>query len=188
MTQQSHKKSVKKKSSSRTSENIYINKTIIVLLFFVLIILSLTAISSLQKKVESIPNARRVSVGETAESAENTFTAKVNSVSDDKKLAKRFRLLSDQRVLIYNISIKNTSDKNLQFLPALHTYLRDNEGDYYQILADVVDDPIKPTELQPGQTISGNLAFVTMNRKLPLYFYLDTGWEDRGPIVFDIVL
>lgn len=188
MTQLSHKKSTKKKSSPEASESIYVNKTVILLLFFVLVILSLTAISSLQRRIESIPNASRVSVGETAESTENTFAAKVNSVNDDMKLAKRFHLPSDQRVLVYNISIKNTGDKKVQFLPALHTYLRDNEGDYYQLLADVVDEPIKPTELQPGQTITGNLAFVTMNRKMPLYFYLDTGWEDRGPIVFDIVL
>lgn len=183
MTQQNHNK--KPTNTKLSNDSVPTIKNLI----FLIIVVGLLALSAaLTYKISimrTVPNATRPQVNQTVISAEKTYSVKLNNAYVDTSLAQRFHLPSTQKVVIYDLSITNNNSNKLYITPALQLFLRDNEGDYYQLLADVVKDPLKPGIIEKGQTSQGEVAFVVMNRKMPLWLYIDTGWENRGPVVFD---
>lgn len=124
-------------------------------------------------------------VGEPAQ-INNVYKITVDSAKTDDAFAQKMRLPDDQTLTIIHAKITNLSTQDLNYLPSLHSYLRDSQGDTYVILADVSQPALPPKILKPGESIEGNLAFVTQKRHIPLWLYFDTHFQNQTPVVFQI--
>lgn len=115
-----------------------------------------------------------------------TFDVTVLSSREDTDLAKVMRLPDSSSVRIIEVKITNRSAIDMNFLPSIHTYLRDEQGTNYTIMADISQPALPPGQIKPNQSIQGNLAYVTSSQNIPLWFYFDTHFESTSPIVYKI--
>lgn len=118
---------------------------------------------------------------------DNAYSITVDKVMVDSDLAKKMHIPDDKKILVIHAIIKNTSNQKMDLVPALQTYLRDNQGGFYTLLADV-SQPFLPSKvLDIGEEAKGNIAFVVESREIPLWFYFDSQFKNQAPTVYNIV-
>lgn len=116
------------------------------------------------------------------------YQISVSDVTENSKQDPAFTISSDETMLILTLHVKNASNTNQVFVPSQQLYVRSSDGDYAQLHASMyVSKPIQQTTLKPGQTVSGQVSFnVPKSQSRPL-LYVDTGWGDYAPVVFDVL-
>ena len=87
-----------------------------------------------------------------------------------------------------NISITNLTQETQNLVPDTQLYVRTDQGDYSTLHASMfVTNPLPATALKPGYTESGQVSFnVSKQASRPLV-YIDTGWNNYAPIVYDVL-
>ncbi len=146
--------------------------------------------SSQQNTVVHVPvtdkNSRVLTSLETGENS--ALRVSIKDVSENDKKDYAFTLPPTETMLIMNISITNETDVSQQLIPVNQLYVRTDEGIYAGLHASMyVTDPLAADELPAGKTATGQISFnVPKNADRPL-LYVDTGWDDTVPLVFDVL-
>jgi hypothetical protein len=66
----------------------------------------------------------------------------------------------DQDIVIIPVTLTNHAKTNYQFLPALSTYIRDEEGGIYKMHPTVyLKNPLPAGDVAAGATVSGELSY-----------------------------
>lgn len=114
------------------------------------------------------------------------MTAKISNVTENNKQDYAFTIDPSETMLIMDIVITNETKETQHLLPSIQLYARSLEGDYAQLHASMyVTDPLPAKDLKPGETAKGQISFnVPKHIGMPLV-YIDTGWDNYGPIIFD---
>ncbi len=112
----------------------------------------------------------------------------IQGVTEDSTYDKLFPILPSETMLIINLSVTNISSITQQFIPASQLYVRDDQG-YFAVPhhSSLITNPILPVELAPGQTTSGQIAFNVPKTAASPLVYIDTQWNNAGPIIFDVL-
>lgn len=105
----------------------------------------------------------------------------------DNTIGLKLHLPDTKRVLVVDAEIKNLSTKDLNFLPAIHTFVRDDQANTYDFSPGLTKDTIPAELIKPGETLRGQLAFIVPSSYVPLWFYLDARFGDQGPVSFQVV-
>jgi hypothetical protein len=93
----------------------------------------------------------------------------------------------DQDIVIIPVTLTNHAKTNYQFLPALSTYIRDEEGGIYKMHPTVyLKNPLPAGDVAAGATVSGELSYAIPKTLKSFKFYVDAGWGDMAPAVFYI--
>ncbi|MGV9001943.1 MAG: DUF4352 domain-containing protein [Candidatus Saccharimonadaceae bacterium] len=120
--------------------------------------------------------------------ANSALQVKVSNVTETDKVDRAFTILPDETMLIASIEITNTTTDTQQLIPVSQLYVRSSEGDYSALHASsFVTTPLAATELAPGKTASGQISFNVPKQVAHPLLYVDTGWGNTVPIVFDIL-
>lgn len=112
--------------------------------------------------------------------------ATISKFTENSKIDQAFTIDPSETMLIMDIKITNLSNSTQHLLPSIQLYARSDQGTNSALHASMyVTNPLKATDLAPGQSASGQISFnVPKIASRPLV-YVDTGWDNYPPIVFD---
>lgn len=120
------------------------------------------------------------------EATNGALTAKIKNVTENDKKDYAFTLDPSETMLIMDIVIKNTTNQTQHLIPSTQLYTRSNEGDFAQLHASMyVTNPLPAKDLVPGESVSGQISFNVPKRVAMPLVYVDTGWGNYGPVIFD---
>lgn len=140
------------------------------------------------RSVESAPAAptKVLTSQQLAESA--VYKIAVSAVGETDKHDPAFTISDDETMLIATLTITNTSDHVQELIPATQLFVRNNQGNTYNMHPSVhVTDPMQSVKVAPGQTVKGQVSFaVPKSLERPL-LYVDLGWGDFIPVVYDVL-
>lgn len=114
----------------------------------------------------------------------NSFEIKVDKINWDTPATQMIPNSQNERIVSFNISIKNNSKVNLQFFPVIQSYIRDNEGDEYKMSYAQLKNPYPAGDIKPNQEVTGELSYLISKRDLPYTLYIDPGWSSYAPFAF----
>jgi hypothetical protein len=99
-----------------------------------------------------------------------------------------FTLLEDESLLTANVTIINNTNSIQELYPSTQFFIRTKDGLYYQMHPSMhIKDPLQSGNINPGQSISGKISFVVPKSLSRPLLYIDLGWENHTPIVYDIL-
>ncbi len=114
--------------------------------------------------------------------------ARVSNVSENSKRDYAFTIDPSDTMLTMDISITNLTSVTQQVLPSNQLYVRSNEGDYAPLHPSMyLTNALAATDVQPGQTVKGQISFDVPQRVASPLLYVDTGWGGYAPLVFDVL-
>ncbi len=120
--------------------------------------------------------------------ATDAYDVSVSSVGVSEANDPAFPLEQDETLLSMNFNITNRTTLKQEFIPTTQLFVRSREGTYYQMHPSVsIQDPISASSIEPGQTISGQISFAIPKRLSQPLLYIDTGWNDTTPLVYDVL-
>ncbi|MCA9325827.1 DUF4352 domain-containing protein [Candidatus Saccharibacteria bacterium] len=112
----------------------------------------------------------------------------ISDVTENDKRDPAFTIPETETMLILTIDITNTTTETQQLIPSTQLYVRTVEGDYSKLHASMfVTKQLPAKDLKPGQTVSGQVSFSVPKRIAKPLLYVDTGWHNYGPVVFDVL-
>ncbi len=115
-------------------------------------------------------------------------TVSISNVAENDKMDYAFAIDPTETMLTMDISITNNTDATQTLIPVNQLYVRSTEGDYVTLHASMyVKNPLKSQELAPGKTATGQISFNVPKRVAKPLLYVDTGWNNHVPIVFDVL-
>lgn len=118
----------------------------------------------------------------------NVIQAKVSNVTENSKTDYAFPIDANSTMLILDIEITNRTQQLQKLIPVNQLFVRSDEGDYSPMHASMyVTNPLPSTDLQPGQTIKGEISFEVPKRVASPILYVDTGWNGYAPLLFDVL-
>lgn len=116
------------------------------------------------------------------------FAVHIDNVTETDKQDVAFPLLEGNTMLILDISITNNTVTQQDFYPVNQLFVRDQEGGNYAPHASIyITNPIPAESLKPGQTVSGQISFEIPKRLTRPLLYVDLGWDNQLPIVYDVL-
>ncbi len=115
-------------------------------------------------------------------------TVSVSNVAENDKKDYAFTIDPSETMLILDVSITNNTNDTQHLIPANQLYVRSSEGDYATLHASMyVKTPLQSQDLAPGKTAKGQVSFNVPKREAKPLLYVDTGWDNHVPIVFDVL-
>jgi len=131
------------------------------------------------------PQPTALTIGETT-NAGTGLSVTVKRVYQDRELASKMHLPSDQRLMIVEASITNRSDQDFTYLPSIQTYIRDGYGDTTTIFADIAQPALPAGPLASGKTIDGKLAYIIGLSNVDRWIYFDFHYQNSLPVLYTI--
>ncbi|HXH26260.1 MAG TPA: DUF4352 domain-containing protein [Candidatus Acidoferrum sp.] len=111
----------------------------------------------------------------------------VRSVTYTTPLIPGLVLPAGMRVATLDIEIDNHSSRAFNFFPSTQTFMRDDQGGYWQITPAMLTYPFPDGSIAPGAKVRGELAYLVPNRTSGLYWYLDHIVPNNAPVTFVVV-
>lgn len=112
---------------------------------------------------------------------------RVSNVSENNKPELAFAYDPLETMLIATISVKNLTSKAQSFIPVNIVYVRGEDGSYAQLHPSTfVTNKFPDGYIQPGQTVTGQVSFAILKAVGHPKLYIDTGWSNLAPMVFDL--
>ncbi len=115
------------------------------------------------------------------------FSVVVDKATINNDIAAKMHLPSENKVIVLHLKIKNLSNKKLDYMPIIHSYLRNNRGENVNFTPGLTDDTIDARLIDPGAELVGDEAFVISAEHTPLWFYFDAKFNNQGPIAISVV-
>ena len=174
-----------RKKASKRLKNVNPNLSVLVVLLAVAVVVFFTLLSNVSDSTqERLTKVHEI--GEVA-SVDKTFSVTVVKATFDNSIGPRLHLPNSQKVLVLDVQIVNLSDEKLNYLPIIHTFLRNDQGDTYTFTPGLTENTMPAELIEPGQTLRGDLAFVVPADYMPFWFYFDARFDNQGALTFNIV-
>ena len=111
----------------------------------------------------------------------------VRSVTYTTPLTPGLELPDGMQVATLDVEIDNHSDRTLEFSPSIQTFMRDDQGGYWQITPAALTYPFPAGAVAPGAKVRGELAYLVPKHTSGLNWYLDHLAPKSAPVVFVVV-
>lgn len=171
-------------------ENRLLFAALIVVLCSFLIVNALLVMSGMStNSTNDTPEQARYSsqyVTSHYEGKNGALKARISNVTENNQKDPAFTIDPSETMLIMDVSITNTTSSIQHLIPSTQLYVRSDEGDYAQLHASMfVTNPLPAKDLVPNETVTGQISFNVPKRVAMPLVYIDTGWNNFGPVVFD---
>jgi hypothetical protein len=172
---------------------IYKKAKIIMITIGLLVILTIftTAVIGATNKKDTQKDAASMAyiLGSSQTAMTDEYTVTINKVTknDSKDYAFGYDNEKDT-MLIVDVTIRNRTSLPQTLAPSVQFYLRTSDGLTFAMHPSMfVSNPLQFEQVASGTTASGQISFVipkTITRPL---LYVDLGWNNRVPVVYDIL-
>lgn len=136
---------------------------------------------------KGVSNLNKILTSQQA-AVSDKFHINISKVYESDAHDPAFTLLPTDTLLVMDISITNKSSGDQDFVPVNQIYVRDRDGGYYAMHTSLsLKSPIEAKTLNGGQTVSGQISFSVPKRLAHPLLYVDLGWDDSVPVVFDVM-
>jgi hypothetical protein len=123
---------------------------------------------------------------QTAKSS--AYTINISNATENSTPDRAFSFPDNYTMLILDFTITNNSSVNQNFIPVNQLYIRSNEGVAYPLHASMnVKKPVQFQNMNPGETQSGQISFAIPKTLAYPLLYVDLGWNDYVPVVFNVL-
>lgn len=162
-----------------------INQETLIVLAIVSLIAFLTVLAG-NISDSRMSNGKNHQIGEIVK-VKSGYKLVVDQATFNNDIAQKIHLPSDKKVLVVHLQVTNNSNKQLSYLPMVHSYLRNDRGDSYSFVPGLTDNTMPAGPIEPGQKAEGDLVFIVESEYMPLWFYFDSKYQNEGPQSFVIV-
>lgn len=122
---------------------------------------------------------------QVAENSASTVYIKDVTSSDAPDPA--FPLSENETLLMMNVTIKNNSLAEQHLSPTLQIFVRTRDAGYYPFMMTTKTTNLLPvTDVKPGETVSGDVSFAIPKSIAEPLLYIDLGWENVAPIIYNV--
>ena len=112
----------------------------------------------------------------------------MSNVKEDNSADRAFGILDYETRVVTTLTIKNKTATKQNFIPASQLYVRSADGAIYRMHPfSVLTNQIGFQEVASGATITGDAAFVIPKVLTNPLLYVDLGWDNYIPIVYDVL-
>lgn len=99
-----------------------------------------------------------------------------------------FPLNESQTLLVLDINITNLTTVSQRLVPSTQLFVHDRDGGLYVLQASsLVGDALVTQDVSPGATVKGQIAFAVPKRQTTPLLYVDLGWDNDTPIIYDVL-
>ncbi len=96
-----------------------------------------------------------------------------------------FGLDPGRKFLVTTLSVTNKSNETIKLWPSTQTYVRDTEGGSFVMHpTTTIIKPYLAGEIEPGQTVTGELSYDVPVDVTNARLFIDPGWNSMQPVVF----
>lgn len=136
---------------------------------------------------ELLPSRDKV-LTSTQEGKTTAFTVSISSVTETDKPDPAFTLAAGQTLLMLNISLTNKTDQVQDVIPVNQLFVRSRTG-YYASMhpSTFITKPLVAGTVEPGATVTGQVSFSVPKQLAQPLLYVDPGWANQSPVVFDVL-
>jgi hypothetical protein len=128
------------------------------------------AFNLMQDRQQFGSTARKYIPGKTY--SNNNYDVRIDSVYRGSGEKGSLNPGDGKTYLIVNLYVKNKTNKILPLYPVTQTYIKDSQGQTYSIGPAIVKQPFLAGDLQPGDQIKGELAYVVPDTiQEPLFYF-----------------
>lgn len=119
---------------------------------------------------------------------DRTYSVAVTKATFDNSIGPKLHLPPTMRVIVLDVQVQNlTKQRALNYLPIIHTFMRDDQGNTYDFKPGLSDQVMSAKLILPGETLKGKLAYIIPSSYRPLWFYFDAKFDEQGPVSFRVV-
>lgn len=141
------------------------------------------------EKVYEITETAPVKVLTSHQNAHSgAYSIVISNVSESDKHDPAFTIADSDTILSLTIAITNTSDVAQDLYPASQFYIRSNDGMAYQMHPTVfLTKPLQAGPVKPGESALGEISFAIPKSLSQPLLYIDLGWNNYVPVVYDVL-
>lgn len=164
--------------------------TVLCALIIINAIYIINRVSTRQKIVTAAQtlNFPKTVLPSTVSGVNSSFTVAVKGVKEDSTPDPAFAFDAQETMLIATVTITNTSGKKQQLSAASQLYVRSQDGSYFAMHpSSRVQKELGSKEVAPGETVTGDVSFAIPKILTKPLLYVDLGWNDFVPVVFDVL-
>ena len=129
------------------------------------------AFNLMQERQQFGTTVRKYIPGKTY--SNSNYDVRIDSVSRSSGEKGSLNPGDGKTYLIVNLYVKNKTNKILPLYPVTQTYIKDSKGQTFSIGPAIVKQPFLAGDLQPGDQIKGELAYIVPNTVQDLQFYFE---------------
>lgn len=112
----------------------------------------------------------------------------VSGVYETSELDRAFTIPDDQTFLIFKLEITNNTSGEQDLSPVKQLFVRSRDGDYYPMhITSFISEGLPATIIKPSETVSGEVSFAVPKKLADPLLYVDLGWNNQSPVVYDIL-
>lgn len=141
-----------------------------------------------ENAVATIPAAPHKILTSEHKAKSAVYEISIASASRNDTKDPAFTIPDDETMLIVALSITNNSNRLQDLYPSTQFYVRTRDGLTYGMHPSMyVTSPLQSTQLKPGETIKGEISFALPKSISHPLMYIDLGWNNYVPVVYDIL-
>ena len=114
------------------------------------------------------------------------FSLKISPQKLDRTPASGYSPASGHQILTLLVTVVNYSNQKVDFLPGLHSYIRDESGIGYNVVPAKLEYSFRLGQIYPNEVQQGQIAYEIPINYGDLRLYIDARWQNKGPAVFDL--
>lgn len=99
-----------------------------------------------------------------------------------------FPLNDTQTLLVLDLTITNKTAVTQHLIPSTQLFVHDRDGGLYILQASSrLTNALAAQDLSPGASATGQVAFAVPKRQTTPLLYIDVGWDNDTPIIYDVL-
>jgi Zn-dependent metalloprotease len=118
----------------------------------------------------------------------DAFDVSIKNVAEKDQKDPAFTFADNETLLYLTIKIKNNTSTSQQLLPSSQLYIRSKDGSFYTLHpSSFIPSTLVFQTLEPNQETEGQVSFVIPKILTSPLLYVDLGWNNYLPVVYDVL-
>ena len=178
-------------SSRKMNKRAYIGALVLTALFIgggagVVFTYAATKSSVSDQATGQSSNSNYYTVGQTINKSGLAFS--LNSVKVDAVGNTIFKPTDQSKFVIADVTITNNTTSQIPVVPVTQMYLKDADGQTYNISPAPVTSQLNAGNLPAGENLRGEISFEAPSRLSSMKLYYDSGWNNLTPSIYEFKL
>lgn len=116
------------------------------------------------------------------------YDVAISNVTENADTDHAFPFAETETMLILDFRITNKTAAVQHLTPVNQLFIHDRDGGLYKMHASMyVTNPLAAQDLAPGDSAEGQISFAIPKTQTKPLLFVDPGWTNETPVVFDVL-